>query len=53
MATADIATTKEIRTLLEQLEDVGIQYVIIYIPGVAYDHTPLDRFAADVVPAFS
>ena len=52
-ALADIASTQEIRTQLEQLEEVGIQYVIVYIPGVAYDHDPLQRFATDVVPAFS
>ena len=45
-------TTSEIRSRLERLEEVGIQYVILYIPGVAYDHDPLHLFAADVVPAF-
>ncbi|GAB3942395.1 LLM class F420-dependent oxidoreductase [Kribbella albertanoniae] len=49
---ADIVTTQEIRIRLEQLQEVGIQYVVVYIPGVAYDHEPLHRFAMDVVPAF-
>jgi F420-dependent oxidoreductase-like protein len=53
MVLADILTTKEIRVWLEQLEEAGIEYVINYIPGVAYDHEPLQRFAADVVPAFA
>ncbi|GAA0960179.1 LLM class F420-dependent oxidoreductase [Kribbella koreensis] len=53
MVLADILTSKEIRVRLEQLEEAGIQYVITYIPGVAYDHEPLERFAADVIPAFS
>ncbi|MFF1818677.1 LLM class F420-dependent oxidoreductase [Kribbella sp. NPDC058245] len=52
-APADIATTQEIRIRLEQLQEAGIEYVVVYIPGVAYDHEPLQRFATDVVPAFA
>ncbi|TDD46470.1 LLM class F420-dependent oxidoreductase [Kribbella antibiotica] len=52
-APADIASTPQIRARLEQLQEVGIQYVVIYIPGVAYDHEPLQRFATDVIPAFA
>jgi hypothetical protein len=35
------------------LAEAGIEYVLAYIPGVAYDHEPMQRFAEDVVPAFS
>jgi hypothetical protein len=35
----------EISELIQRLIDVGIEYVIVYIPRVAYDHTPLKRFA--------
>ncbi len=52
-APADIASTQEIRIRLEQLQEAGIQYVVVYIPGVAYDHEPLHRFATGVVPAFA
>lgn len=52
-ARADLVTANEIRVRLEQLAEVGIEYVIAYIPGVAYDHEPMQRFAEDVVPAFS
>ena len=31
----------------------GIDYVISYIPGVAYDHEPMQRYAQDVVEQFS
>jgi F420-dependent oxidoreductase-like protein len=37
---------------IEQLLDVGIEYVITYFPRVAYDHTPLRRFAREVLPRF-
>ncbi|MFC5261456.1 LLM class F420-dependent oxidoreductase [Kribbella qitaiheensis] len=48
---ASIVSEKQIRAHLEQLEEVGIEYVIAYIPGVAYDHEPLLRFAEDVISA--
>ncbi len=50
---AELVTAKQLSLHLEQLAEVGIEYVIAYIPGVAYDHEPLQRFAGDVVPAFS
>ena len=50
---AEVRTTQEIRTHVEQLVEAGIDYVIVYIPGVAYDHQPLQRFAADVIGAFA
>ena len=50
---AEVATTKQLTEHVERLAEAGIQYVIVYIPGVAYDHDPMQRFAADVVPGFS
>jgi F420-dependent oxidoreductase-like protein len=50
---AGIVTTKELTAHIEQLAEAGVEYVIVYIPGVAYDHEPLQRFAEEVVPAFS
>ena len=50
---AAVVTTKQIATHVEQLVEAGVDYVIAYIPGVAYDHEPLDRFAGDVVCRFA
>ncbi|GIF38301.1 LLM class F420-dependent oxidoreductase [Actinoplanes xinjiangensis] len=38
---------------VEQLAEAGADYVIVYIPRVAYDHEPLLRFAEEVVPQFA
>jgi hypothetical protein len=35
---------------IQNLLDVGIEYVIVYIPRVAYDHRPMLRFAREVLP---
>jgi F420-dependent oxidoreductase-like protein len=35
---------------LETLIEAGIDYFIIYIPGVAYDQEPLYRFESEVIP---
>jgi F420-dependent oxidoreductase-like protein len=37
---------------IQALIDAGIEYVIVYIPRVAYDHTPMLRFAREVLPRF-
>jgi F420-dependent oxidoreductase-like protein len=50
---ADVITTKQLSEHVEQLAEAGIDYVISYIPGVAYDHEPMQRFAEDVVRQFS
>jgi F420-dependent oxidoreductase-like protein len=50
---AEVVTTKQLSEQVEQLAEGGIDYVIAYIPGVAYDHEPMQRFAEDVVPQFS
>lgn len=47
-----VATADEIAEHIEKLADEGINYVITYFPGVAYDHTSLHRFAKDVMPRF-
>jgi hypothetical protein len=43
---------EEISERIQILIDVGIEYVIVYIPRVAYDHTPMLRFAREVLPRF-
>ena len=35
---------------LERLIEAGIDYFIIYIPGVVYDQEPLLRFESEVIP---
>jgi F420-dependent oxidoreductase-like protein len=45
-------STAEVRARVEQAVEAGANYVIFYIPRVAYDHEPLLRFAEDLVPSF-
>ena len=42
-------TIDQVTSVLE----AGADYVNFYIPRVAYDHEPLLRLAAEVVPQFS
>lgn len=37
---------------IERLLEAGIEYVIVYLPRVAYDHTSLQRLAREVLPRF-
>ncbi|MBU2664658.1 TIGR03560 family F420-dependent LLM class oxidoreductase [Actinoplanes bogorensis] len=37
---------------VERLVEAGADYVLFYVPRVAYDHTPMQRLAADLVPQF-
>jgi len=37
---------------IQRLLDAGIDYVIAYIPRVAYDHIPMLRYAREVLPRF-
>src|SRR5690606_15282867 len=46
-------TVDEIAARIEQNIEAGADYFIIYIPGVAYDHEPLQRFAEEIIPRFS
>ena len=47
-----IGGVDEISERIQRLLDAGIEYVIVYIPRVAYDHTPMLRFAREVLPRF-
>jgi F420-dependent oxidoreductase-like protein len=38
---------------IEQAVEAGAEYFIVYIPRVAYDHKPLQRFAEEVIPRFA
>lgn len=48
-----VATADQIAEHIEKLVDEGINYLITYFPGVAYDHTSLQRFAEEVIPRFT
>jgi F420-dependent oxidoreductase-like protein len=40
------------RAKVDQVLEAGADYVIFYIPRVAYDHEPLLAIAADLIPAY-
>jgi F420-dependent oxidoreductase-like protein len=48
-----IGTIDEIKAKVEGAIEAGADYFIIYIPGVAYDHEPLQRLNSELLPAFS
>jgi F420-dependent oxidoreductase-like protein len=45
-----VGTPGEIVERLHPIVEAGVQYFITYLPGVAYDPTPVERFAAEVIP---
>jgi len=45
-----VADADRVAEHLQTLIDAGINYFIIYIPGVAYDLEPLQRFETEVIP---
>lgn len=45
-----MADADRVATYLEALIEAGIDYFIIYIPGVAYDDEPRQRFESEVIP---
>jgi len=38
---------------IERMAEAGADYVIVYVPRVAYDHEPMLRFAQEVIPQFA
>ena len=45
-----IGTSEQIVERLQRRVDAGVNYLIVYMPGVAYDQSRLRLFAAEVVP---
>jgi alkanesulfonate monooxygenase SsuD/methylene tetrahydromethanopterin reductase-like flavin-dependent oxidoreductase (luciferase family) len=45
-----VGTSEEIVDRLQPAIEAGIDYVIFYIPGVAYDHSAFEQVAREVVP---
>jgi len=50
---ATIGTPDQIAEHIRALFAVGINYIITYMPRIAYDPTPIRRFAAEVIPQFA
>ena len=48
-----VGPTERVRAHLQSLVDAGIDYVIVYLPRLAYDREPLHRFAREVIPHFA
>jgi F420-dependent oxidoreductase-like protein len=45
-------STADTMARVEKVVEAGADYVIFYIPRVAYDHAPLLRLAEDLIPQF-
>ena len=45
-------STADTAARVEQVVAAGCDYVLFYIPRLAYDHEPLHRFASDLIPQF-
>jgi hypothetical protein len=45
-----VAEADQVVERIGVLMDAGIDYVIVYIPGIAYDLEPLHRFESEVIP---
>jgi alkanesulfonate monooxygenase SsuD/methylene tetrahydromethanopterin reductase-like flavin-dependent oxidoreductase (luciferase family) len=48
-----VGTPASIRARLEPLVEAGADYIIAYMPRVAYDQTPVRRFAQEIIPHFA
>lgn len=48
-----VGTSAEVAERLRPVIDAGIDYIILYMPGIAYDHRPIEQFARDVIPHFA
>ncbi len=49
---AVVGTAAEIIERVQTVADAGANYLITYFPRIAYDHTPMQRFAEEVAPHF-
>ena len=48
-----VGTADQISERIQTVVDAGIDYLIVYLPRVAYDQTPVRRFADEVIPRFA
>ena len=47
-----VGTSDEIAEKVRPVIDAGIDYFILYMPRIAYDHGPMQQFASEVIPQF-
>ena len=52
-ATTVVGTPETVRAHLAGLVEAGIDYVIVYMPRLAHDREPMERFAREVIPHFA
>lgn len=45
-----MGTPEQVAARLQEMVDVGVNYFILYLPRLAYDHEELHRFAEEVIP---
>jgi F420-dependent oxidoreductase-like protein len=45
-----VGTSEQLAAHIQSLVDVGVNYVLLAFPQLAYDHDPLHRFADEVIP---
>jgi alkanesulfonate monooxygenase SsuD/methylene tetrahydromethanopterin reductase-like flavin-dependent oxidoreductase (luciferase family) len=48
-----VGTAEEIRERIRPIVEAGANYLITYLPRVAYEPDTVERFARDVIPEFS
>ena len=48
-----IGTTEQFIEKIEQLRAVGVDYVICYMPNLAYDQRQVRQFAQEIIPKFA
>jgi F420-dependent oxidoreductase-like protein len=48
-----VGTSEEIADRLRLIVEAGIDYVVLYMPRLAYDRGPLQQFTADIIPQFA
>ncbi|MGH3148444.1 MAG: LLM class F420-dependent oxidoreductase [Rubrobacter sp.] len=48
-----VGTPEEISERLQPIVDAGVNYFIVYLPRVAYDPAPVEKFAKQVIPNFT
>ena len=48
-----VGTADQITEKIQAAVDAGANYIIVYMPGLAYDPSMLTRFAETVIPRFS
>lgn len=48
-----VGTAEQVIERVRQIADLGINYFIVNLPRIAYDVTPLQRFAEQIIPQMS